>query len=225
MKAVNISPVVLHRSSPAASVERRPITSRTTRWSPELNIIPPIDPRQIPHFKCWINWNGFSREHIGLDFAAYLDDVGRIILGLPARIEIKAVADGVVALVWGPGGPLPYGNYVYLEHGRKKGGLLSTYHHVVPLVEDNQEVKQGETIATLYKDPGKKSGKLVHLHFSFENSWKEPERQIVDPAHLFPGLMPLDAEPQGEAQFKISQLKDKPPIVAANFKEVLVHCP
>jgi murein DD-endopeptidase MepM/ murein hydrolase activator NlpD len=164
---------------------KREITVDTKLWEPNLDVTLPINGVDIPEFKKWVNWKGFSKKHPGFDFAAYINNKNECILGLPSKTPVRATADGVVAQVIDMYGEYP--TYITIEHGKREKGvvagarLLSQYAHVEPLVKDWQPVKKGDVIATLYKDPGNKEGRLVHLHFTLAHA-EEIRPRLVDPS-------------------------------------------
>jgi murein DD-endopeptidase MepM/ murein hydrolase activator NlpD len=215
---------------------KRLITSETKEWEPNQDTVLPIDGGDIPGFKEWINWNGFQLDretgkgHEGFDFGAYLTQDGRIVLGLPQNTPIRAVADGIVAQVMDSpeavGGG--YGVKINVEHGANDSGMFSTYEHVVPSVEFGQEVKKSEIIATLYKDPEGKKGRLVHLHLSLISGWGTrgtsimggaTNKRLDDPRLISEEIYKYTAEPQGRPDFTVSSLPDAK-LEIANFKEV-----
>ena len=82
------------------SLER--ITKGTKIWATHLDIVLPVDGTDIPHFREWVNWSGwkgYSPDHTAYDFAAYLSEDGRVVLGLPKETPVRAVADGFVRQV------------------------------------------------------------------------------------------------------------------------------
>ena len=185
------------------------ITEKTERWKQQLDIALPINDSDLINFNKWVNWNGYTKQHIGFDFCAYLDKYNRCILGLSSKTPIRAIASGIVkqisqGLVEGFG----YATFINIEHGRKGGGLFSSYHHIISLVEHNQPVKKGEIIATLYGDK-KDEGRFVHLHFEMTNGWNIKNRR-VDPSTIFPLLSKFKAEPQGSKYFYIHGLERQP---------------
>ncbi len=183
----------------------------------------PIDARDLDGFHSWVLWNGFHENHRAFDFAAYLSKDGIMILGLPEKTPIRAIADGIVAQVAiNPYEAGNYFNFVNIEHGEGTG-RFSSYHHVIPLVRGGQSVKRGESIATLYKDPGDTIGRLVHLHFEICREWGYRERGI-DPAILFPELARISCVPQGALDFTVEGLTYQPKVEIANFQELRVGC-
>lgn len=81
--------------------EKKPMTPNTIEWEPSLDVSSPIEGKDIPGFKAWINWNDAdidrigSRKgyHSGVDFAAYLNMEDEIVFGLPPNTPVRAVAD------------------------------------------------------------------------------------------------------------------------------------
>jgi murein DD-endopeptidase MepM/ murein hydrolase activator NlpD len=223
--------------TPSEGLIRKPITSETKEWAPDLDTQLPINPQDIPNFKAWINWNGFEFDsetwkgpHKGFDFGAYLTNDNKIILGLPEGTKIRAIADGKVILI--SKGSSITGNYdelngyfaeVRIAHGMIDSGMGSHYLHAVPLVEKGEEVKKGDVIATLHKDSGEDRGRLVHLHLEMINApgtkkevwWTKP----VDPKILDESLLKFSAIPQGSAHFSVPGLSGIP-IETVNFKEL-----
>ena len=202
------------------------ITGDSNTWTPNLDIVLPIDGSDIRGFKEWVNWSGwkgYSEHHTAYDFAAYLNDEGNCVLGLHQDTPVRAVADGVVRQISnGFGGE--YACFMNIEHGSKGSGMFSAYHHVAPLVKDGQEVRKGEVIATLHKDEGDEEGKLVHLHFELANGWNHGSRikRAVNPELIYSKLANYKAEPQGSPDFQILGLQKQPEIYIANFKKLLV---
>lgn len=199
------------------------ITKNTKIWKPNLNIVLPICGRDIPDFKEWVNWNGYSESHRGFDFTAYINN-NKCVLGLPSITLVRAVADGIVrqvsqGLAEGDG----YATFINIEHGKKDSGMFSSYHHIDPLVEYGQPVKKGDRIATLYKDSGYKKGRLVHLHFELTHGWDVKNRCDVNPADIYNNIAKFIAKPQGSKNFKIFGLKKQPRIHIANFKILRVN--
>lgn len=195
-------------------------------WAPNLNIIMPILPSDIPDFKAWINWSGFegySKNHVAFDFGAFINANGNCVLGLPEKTPIRAVADGTIAQISCglAGRGVRYACFINIEHGEDGSGMFSGYHHVVPLVKAGIKVKKGDVIANLYKDPGNEIGKLVHLHFELTNGWNVKNRK-VNPAIIFPILNKYRAIPQGEENFIIEGLSKQPKILISNFKKLLL---
>src|SRR3989338_1459453 len=202
------------------------ITEDTKVWMPTLDIVPPIYSSDIPNFREWVNWSGwkgYAQDHTAHDFAAYLTKYGKVVLGLPKETPVRAVADGVIRQISNglAGNGVPYACFMNIEHGRKGSGLSTAYHHVDPLVQDGQEVKKGDVVATLYKDEVNVEGKLVHLHFEMRNAWNVKDR-IMNPATIFPQIDTYRAVPQGNPNFRILGLEKQPEIYIANFKKLLV---
>jgi len=195
---------------------KKKVTVYTKVWKPNLDVTLPIDGEDIPGFREWVNWNGFSKDHIGFDFASYLNNSNECVLGLPHETPVRAITDGMVAQVFSPSIHGEYAVFINIEHGKEGSGLFSCYHHVKPAIKYGQPVKKGDVIATLYKDSGNKEGRLVHLHFLLTNAWEKKPREI-DPLYVFPGL----AE-QRSKDFKISKLSPQPHIRIANFKDLRV---
>lgn len=218
---------------------RRPIDKDTKEWSPELDTSLPIDGSDIPNFKAWVDWNGFlldrnTREgHDGFDFAAYLTTDGRIVLGLPDDIKIRAVADGIVKQVLDTpeavGGG--YGVMINIEHGADDSGMFSQYIHVKPTVEAGIAVKKGDVIGELYKDDGDEEGRLVHLHLSLASGWGTRGTSMMggsrhiradDPGIIDTSIYKYRANPQGSASFTVPDLPDIKPEYA-HFKRINVN--
>jgi len=177
-------------------------------WSRNLDIVLPIRTAEIVGFENWICWNGFSEQHQGFDFAAYLSTKDEIVLGLPGELSVVAVADGnIVQAVKKPFG-VAYGGFVNIEHGKEGSGLFSSYHHVVPS-EKSGFVRKGDVIGYLYQDPAdhKIEGRIVHLHFELTNSWETRSfiSENVDPVTIFPEINMFQAKPQSELAFKIKR--------------------
>jgi len=203
------------------------ITEDTKIWTPNLDIVLPIDDSDIPNFKEWVNWSGwkgYEDGHEAYDFAVYLTQDGKVVLGLPKETPVRAIGDGVVRQISNglAGSGVPYACFMNIEHGRNGSGLFTAYHHVDPVVEDGQEVKKGDVVATLYKDAGNEEGKLVHLHFRMRHGWNVRDRKC-NPESIFPSIAKYRATPQGSPDFKVLGLQDQPEIYIANFKKLLVN--
>ncbi len=218
---------------------KKPITKETREWESGLDVILPINGADLPDFKAWVNWNGFHLDrgtgegHDGYDFSAYLTTDDRVIFGLPADTKIRAVADGKVAQVLDDpeavGGG--YGVMITLEHGTHNSGMFSQYIHVKPLIDYGVEVKKGDVIAELYKDPEAKEGRLVHLHIRLVSGWGTRRTSIMgggrnirtdDPKVLSEEIYKYTANPQGSAQFSIKEVPHVK-IETANFSRVRVN--
>lgn len=212
------------------------INSETKEWRPNLETILPIEGRDIPGFKAWINWNGFhlnrdtGKGHDGFDFGAYLTDDGRVIFGLPKDTKIRAIADGIVKQVLddpeATGGG--YGVLINLEHGVNNGGMFSRYVHVVPNVRNGTAVKAGDVIATLFQDPNGEEGRLVNLHFGLISGYSTRggggiNVRTDDPTIIFDkSVCRYSAEPQGNAHFTIIELPDVK-VETAHFHTIRVN--
>ena len=113
------------------------ITSETTSWGHNLDLSLPINSRDIPNFKEWVNWSGwegYDLNHKAFDFAAYLTRDNTCVLGLPKETPIRAIAEGIVTQVSdGFGGGVPYACYMNIEHGATGSGLGSLYCHISPV--------------------------------------------------------------------------------------------
>jgi hypothetical protein len=218
---------------------KKPITNETKEWGVGLDTTLPIDGPDLPDFKSWINWNGFhldretGKGHDGYDFAAYLTKDNRIVFGLPANTKIRAVADGRVEQVLDDpdavGGG--YGVMITLEHGANNSGLFSTYIHVKPLIKPGIEVKKGDVIGELYKDPGAEKGRLVHLHLRLVDGWGTKgtsimggglNKRLEDPKLIDESIYGLLAEPQGSKYFSVPSIPNSK-IETANFQNVDVN--
>jgi hypothetical protein len=141
------------------------ITEDTKIWTPDLDVVLPVNGSDIPNFREWVNWSGWKGYEVGheaYDFAAYLTQDGKVILGLLKETPIRAIADGIIRQISNglAGSGVPYACFINIEHGRNGSGLFTRYDHVDPVVEDGQEVKKGDVIATLYKDDGNEEGRL-----------------------------------------------------------------
>ncbi|MBI4918622.1 M23 family metallopeptidase [archaeon] len=218
---------VIKIAEASSKQSNKPVVKKTDVWTPDLDLVLPINGDQIPGFSRlvnWSGWKGYEDDHLAHDFAAYIDSSGNCVLGLPEQTEVRAVADGVViqvsqGLCEGDG----YATFINIEHGPKGGEKFSSYHHVNPLVKYDQSVQKGEVIATLHKDSGTIEGRLVHLHFELVNGWnvaKGYRARHVDPGCIFPKLTDLTAAPQGKLEFKINGKSPKK-IVIANFEKLL----
>ncbi len=197
---------------------KKTIKTNTRRWSRDLDIALPIRDSDIHGFRKWVNWNGYKEDHYAFDFAAYIDSNGRCVLGLPPEIPVRAIADGTVIKVKGVDvfGHGSYFSQIDMEHGN---GMRSTYCHLNPLVMYGKSVKKGDAIATLYKEDGCETGRLVHLHLELNNGsavWP----YFIDPTELFPEINELVATPWESKSFEIPQLNPQPEIHIANFRNL-----
>ncbi len=206
------------------------ITDNTKEWSPNMDIVTPVDETSIPGFEKWIVWNN-AASHLmqgegeaAFDWAAYLNKDGEVILGLPVETRIRAIADGLVVQVFsGLGRREGYATLINIEHGKKGNGLYSSYGHVVPLVKPGERVKKGDIIAKLYKDPGGAAGRLVHLHFTLSNGWEVKDRILVDPERtIYANTGFLHAKPQGSLNFQLAELGKNQPVTIANFRTIKI---
>lgn len=123
-----------------------------------------------------------------------------------------------------------YGVMMNIEHGAHDSGMFSTYVHVVPTVEFGAKVRKGDTIGTLYKDPGTEEGRLVHLHLELISGWGTKGSSITgggknlrydDPAILDEYIYKLRTDPQGKTDFSVPLL-GSPKIELANFNKIRV---
>lgn len=209
------------------SLKRRKIDDETTEWTAKLEATLPIEGLEIPSFKAWINWNGFQynpetdKGHKGFDFAAYLTTDNRVVLGLPPDVRVRAVADGVVRQIRSGFGE--YLRYISIEHGGEDSGLFSAYGHIVPLVDVGTQVKKGDVIGTLYKDPGEEEGRLVHCHLELTHGWGKGSNQDrrANPVVLDSSLYRFKAVPQSSVNFSVPLLPEAR-IEYANFRVVKV---
>jgi len=218
------------------SLTKKLITKETREWEPNLDTSLPIDGHELPNFKAWVNWNGFSLDretgkgHSGYDFAAYLSTENIVVLGLPPETKIRAVADGRIAQVLDNPDAIGggYGVMLTIEHGADSSGMFSQYVHVKPLIKEGVEARKGDIVAELYKDPGENEGRLVHLHFELISGWGTKGTSITgggryirteDPRILSNELCGYNANPQGSTQFKLLELPELT-IKTVNFKKV-----
>lgn len=195
-------------------------------WA-KLDSVLPIDGFELGGFKAWVNWNGSegTRDHRitkAFDFAAYLTNDGRCILGLPEGTRVRAVADGIVRQV--RRGTLTdddgYIEHISIEHCYDGSGIFSAYGHVISAVKPGRLVRKGEVIGNLYKDLSTKTGRLVHLHLQFMKGWNSPDR-FVDPASVFPQIQYIKAVPQASPHFRIPTEPSLTYIIA-NFEHLRV---
>jgi murein DD-endopeptidase MepM/ murein hydrolase activator NlpD len=199
------------------------ITEKTRVWTPNLDIVLPINGGDIPEFSKWVNWSGwkgYNQKHEGFDFACYINKNGDYVIGLPERTPVRAIADGEIFKV--SRGLSDYSSSIILEHAESRSGLFSGYHHVKPLVKDGKKVKKGAIIATLHKDISKGEGRLVHLHFELENVYETGRPRKVNPEEIYElaGKAPK-AMPQGSIDFTVDGIK--PNIVIAHFTWLRVN--
>jgi hypothetical protein len=144
-------------------------------WTPELDLVRPIDSLEIPNFLRWVNYKGFRNpvsDHYAFDFSAYLNHDGKCVIGLPDKTIVRAVKDGVVAQI------LDYKNFRYatnilLSHGEDNDGVYSDYHHIIPWVEQGDIVRKGQAIGALYHQKAEmnRPEQKIHLHFELTNGF------------------------------------------------------
>lgn len=196
------------------------IGKRTKEWLAQFNMRLPIDSNEIPGFRHWVNFNGFSPQqtgHNGYDFAAYLTQEGEVVLGLPVETNIRAVADGVVYGIYGRDG-WGYANELWIKHEKRYGGLTSGYCHIVPTVEEGKEVKKGDIIVTLWKDSeSEEKGPLVHLHFMIKTDWQTTP---IDPRFIDESISAYNMIPPENPGFTIPELPTRTPFRVEHFKKV-----
>jgi len=196
---INVWNVDIYRDGGAAS-GKRPICEDT--WSPDLDIVLPIDATEIQGFSNWVNQDGYTAEDYGFNFIAYINQEGKRILGLSAETKVRAITDGTVVEVDGP-----YGHYfIKIEHASKYSGMFSVYHNVRPKVNEGQNVKKGQVIGTLFKKDGDENSRLVSLHFALSNGWGVRPRN-VNPVHIFPDNLPW-GEFMTPAENRLSSLEE-----------------
>ena len=179
-------------------------------------------------FTGWVNWNGYAVDHKGVDFAVYLNSFGECVLGLPPRIPIHAIQDGVVVSIERKRVMErvvdPYDHYfdtVIVAHNKydgdkEKPNLLAVYAHVDPKVREGDFIRKGQRIARLHADLSPfNAGRLVHLHFGL--STYDEQFNFENPEPFFLGINELIAQPQREPQFQILQLEQITDVRLANF--------
>ena len=198
--------------------------TRDSEWLMYNNLAYPIDGRDLPGFKQWVKWNGFSLKHNGYDFAAYLTNDGKIIFGLPEKTPVRAMSDGDISYLVQTSNFGDYHGGIQVIHAGSALGPTSWYHHMVPrqdiLEFKRVKVKKGEVIGSLYKDRGHEEGKLVHLHFMLASD--ALGTYFTNPATMFKSLEDIVADPQGDPDFRVIGLGYQPEIVIANFRKVQV---
>ena len=189
----------------------------------------PVYGEDIPGFVKWVNWNGYRNGHEAFDFAAYMNDKGQCVLGLPAKTPVRAIADGMVTLfsrgeehLYGAAIDSYLGRVHILHQLNDEFWFYIGYVHIVPDVKLFERVKKGEPIGTLYKDPEGDIGRLVHLHFTIYK-YNDHIKLLhsggeMDSKELFGEITDLIANPQGIPEFRILGLDPQPEIVFANFK-------
>lgn len=198
----------------------------TKEWSPGLDTVLPVSGIKIPKFSSWINFNGFNfdkstgKGHKGFDFAAYLTDDQKIMLGLPQGTQVEAVADGYVKISakGTTRGESDYYGEIRIQHGESDTDLMSVYGHVIPSVQINDKVKKGEVIGILYSSRGGDIGYLTHLHLQLLNG---DLKTLADPRTIDEEIYRYSAEPQGNAGFTVPELEGVQ-IQIANFKHLIL---
>ena len=197
-------------------------------------------------------------KHEGFDFAFYReethDNIIKCVVGLPKVTKVRAVASGRIKSVctenrspYRPDIVDPYLSEIFINHGpitdffehtdlfssiSYERYLHSSYSHVVPKVEQGQEVKKGDVIGELYSDLGDERGRLVHLHFQiyqyFETAFKDSKEKMFNPTLFLPQAISWDiAFPQGDLDFHFGPNSEKavtPIVTINNFEEVLANC-
>lgn len=207
-----------------------------------LDLSPPIDPKDIPNFAGWINWNGFNvqgdRPHYGFDYAACLTTDERIVFGLPNGCPVRAIADGrVISVVQGPGTARNYFSIV-IEHSPNPempafngSGLCSGYVHVYPEEEImGKLVEKGDVIGHIVADDPKNEGNyLPHLHIELYDpdsfSIHRPYGRRRDPAQIIPISTPNHVPPgeQGKPIFTVPSLPKTPIIIANGYRSIVIN--
>lgn len=203
--------------------------SSVTRWTKNMDVVMPIDVSSIRGFERWIVWNNAASQLLngsdraGFAWAAYINDEGGAVLGLPPGTKIVAIADGRVKKVQHRylQSYVSYFGGVEIEHDKKGSGLVSTYAYVKPLVIEGQEVKKGDVIATIYSDLLKNSqqSNLPHLDFSLS----QKDGKLVDPEKtIYNNVDFLHAEPQNSLDFQIVEKEEFVLVILENEKIKIV---
>lgn len=163
------------------------------KWVANLDLVRPIDEKDIEDFKQWIIYNTFSPNHLGFDFISYLNVEDKEHFNLERKTFVRAIADGDIIAIHSPGGTeffKDYQTYLVMQHNFH--GLASGYCHIVPIVKVGQHVKKGEPIGTLYEQTKPKGfAAPIHLHFELgKYNGKESERnplvEHTDPLTILP---------------------------------------
>jgi len=232
---------------------KRPIVDEDHEWSPDHELRLPIDAQDLPDFGHWVNWNGYhygnptgpheqqigdilhakGGPHFAYDFAAYFNQKMRsIILGLPPKLPIRAIADGFVVDIL----DASYLTSITLAHSEKmpndlRERLTSDYGHVVPVdgLAFGDRVKTGEVFAHLFADEVPEEGtdkfaRLVHLHFNLFDSDNSRRLNPPDPVNIFGAdlLSKQKGAPQGCSHFTVDQ-QINVPVFIANYRKLIIN--
>lgn len=203
------------------------LENKFRRWPKSILSTIPIAGTDIPNFKSWICSGGFKRGHEGYDFATYLTDDNKIILGLPIEAKVRAIADGIMKPSFTIMKSNSYGTTMILEHQATESyQVFSTYTHVVPEIKFGQQIKKGDPIATLYKDPGEDVGRMVHLHLELLlGKWDPSANCIRNHSWINPGvqnwsLYQYIAKPEESVDITVEGLPDVT-IEQAHFRQIV----
>lgn len=193
-----------------------------------VNCASPINPKDLPHFSAWINFNGFAPDHFGKDFAVYMNKWNESVLGLPGNTNVHSILDGVVLYIDKvkvmEGVVNPYDDYlesIVVAHGVSANGspsIIALYAHANSKVKVGDFVQKGQRIAKLHEDHGGpwNKGRLVHLHLGLAN-YDGQTLNYENPDFVFGNLMHLTAEPQRETSFSIKETGEHANVRLANF--------
>lgn len=195
-------------------------------WRSDNDLVLPINGSDIPGFVGWVSMNPFTgvgrEEHDGHDFGAYLRDDGKVVVGLPDKTPVRAVAKGkVIQYLCGGMTGGQYGALLNVEHSDTGSGVFSRYVHVISKAAVNATVEPGEEIAMI----GARNSAfnpLYHLHLSLTEGWNVKDR-FRDPAIIDPSIVSISSPQQGWVP--ISNLEiggKKTEVILANFAEIKV---
>ncbi|MGV8169671.1 MAG: M23 family metallopeptidase [Candidatus Nanoarchaeia archaeon] len=177
-------------------------------WTPYLDICHPIFPEDIKGFKKWVMYGGFKKyhntgiqdeSHLGHDFISYIDEEQVEHFRLSANTPVRAVADGVVKKIIKNGRRFSdYELYLIVQHNEFH--LASGYVHVVPQVNEGDEVKKGQILATLYDTSIESVSLPTHLHLELGNSSSQYTsypffNDLMDPLNILPKLRQISVKP------------------------------
>ena len=121
---------------------------------------------------------GYSREHLGVDYAA------------PTGTPVRTIGDGKVEFAGVQGG---YGKVIYIKHRNQKD--TTVYAHLSRIdVKAGDNVTQGETIGAV-GSTGVSTGPHLHLEFRVNNEPQDPAEVLAEQREYVP------VSPGGKAAF------------------------
>ncbi len=182
-----------------------------SKWSKKFNVGHPIFSQDLSSFSKWAMYGGFKKRHnsgerdklhTGHDFIAYLDKDEKEHMCLPPNTPVRAIADGIVRAIFSFETDCKfyegYLMYVIIQHNMH--GLASGYGHVVPHINIGDNVRRGQTIATLYDTSVLYPDKILPTHLHFELGCNKLNKDsfelvdLVDPLKMIPGLKEISVK-------------------------------